>query len=227
VTVKKVTLALAGLTLGLASAANAQDVTISYSGIDTIPANNNFVSELNGLGYFNYTTTGASIVLNGDAIITFEFLGSESGYDDTFSTVSVPVLSLTETSLPPAGENHFAVPVMIGQGSFLSGDLLGRLLFSTLNPGGMNATIGQAGFGIFLPGPQPPSSGSFNTPVFLLGYDDQIAGDDDNHDDFIVRATVSSPVPEPATWAMMLIGFGAVGYSLRRRRRAGALPQAA
>lgn len=28
-------------------------------------------------------------------------------------------------------------------------------------------------------------------------------------------------VPEPATWAMMLFGFGAVGYSLRRRRRTG------
>jgi hypothetical protein len=26
-------------------------------------------------------------------------------------------------------------------------------------------------------------------------------------------------VPEPATWAMMLLGFGAVGYSIRRRRR--------
>ena len=25
-------------------------------------------------------------------------------------------------------------------------------------------------------------------------------------------------VPEPATWAMMLIGFGAVGVSLRRKR---------
>ena len=25
-------------------------------------------------------------------------------------------------------------------------------------------------------------------------------------------------VPEPATWAMMLIGFGAIGWQLRRRR---------
>ena len=33
-------------------------------------------------------------------------------------------------------------------------------------------------------------------------------------------------VPEPATWAMMLIGFGAVGYSMRRRRKPG-LPQIA
>jgi len=28
-----------------------------------------------------------------------------------------------------------------------------------------------------------------------------------------------SAVPEPATWAMMLVGFGAAGYSLRRRRK--------
>jgi hypothetical protein len=28
-----------------------------------------------------------------------------------------------------------------------------------------------------------------------------------------------SAVPEPATWGMMLLGFGAVGYAMRRRRR--------
>jgi outer membrane lipase/esterase len=28
-----------------------------------------------------------------------------------------------------------------------------------------------------------------------------------------------APVPEPSTWAMLLIGFGAIGYSMRRARR--------
>ena len=28
-----------------------------------------------------------------------------------------------------------------------------------------------------------------------------------------------SPIPEPATWAMMIIGFGAVGVAMRRRRK--------
>ena len=27
-----------------------------------------------------------------------------------------------------------------------------------------------------------------------------------------------APVPEPATWAMMLVGFGAIGFALRRRQ---------
>ena len=39
-------------------------------------------------------------------------------------------------------------------------------------------------------------------------------------------ANVAASVPEPGTWAMMLLGFGAVGYSMRRRRRSE-LPQIA
>lgn len=37
---------------------------------------------------------------------------------------------------------------------------------------------------------------------------------------------VGGAVPEPATWAMMIVGFGAVGFAMRRRRPA-TLPQAA
>jgi hypothetical protein len=39
--------------------------------------------------------------------------------------------------------------------------------------------------------------------------------------------SITSAVPEPGTWGMMLIGFGAVGYGMRRRRRNVALPQLA
>ena len=37
----------------------------------------------------------------------------------------------------------------------------------------------------------------------------------------------AAAVPEPGTWAMMLIGFGAVGFSMRRGRRVKAVPQIA
>ena len=35
------------------------------------------------------------------------------------------------------------------------------------------------------------------------------------------------PVPEPGTWAMMLLGFGAIGFAMRRRGRPALLAQAA
>ncbi|QNP44517.1 PEP-CTERM sorting domain-containing protein [Sphingomonas daechungensis] len=52
---------------------------------------------------------------------------------------------------------------------------------------------------------------------------------DRNDDGFKLSSIVVNPtpaVPEPATWAMMLIGFGAVGFSMRRGRRIGILQQA-
>jgi len=38
----------------------------------------------------------------------------------------------------------------------------------------------------------------------------------------LAGAAATSGVPEPATWAMLLIGFGGVGYSIRRGRKVSA-----
>ncbi len=42
-----------------------------------------------------------------------------------------------------------------------------------------------------------------------------------------IRFNVATGVPEPGTWLMMLLGFGAIGSALRRRPRGVTLPQAA
>lgn len=53
------------------------------------------------------------------------------------------------------------------------------------------------------------------------GAEDLTGGGDFNYTDFQFVSTTSilNSVPEPGTWAMMIIGFGAVGTVARRRRR--------
>lgn len=187
-----------------------------------VPTNNDFRSLLASLGLTRYTTTGAGIVLDADSLITFHLLGTESGYSDSFSTVSAPNLGYTEST---SFQNSFLAPILIGTASFGAGSLAGLLNFSS--SGGAPATIGQDGFGIFL-GADQLSGAAVST--FYLGYDDQINRQDDDHDDMIIRAVVSSvrtAVPEPATWAMLLAGFGLVGGALRRRKRAAVMPAVA
>ena len=38
-------------------------------------------------------------------------------------------------------------------------------------------------------------------------------------DNLLVTGNVPSAVPEPATWAMMIMGFGLAGTAIRKRRR--------
>ena len=42
-----------------------------------------------------------------------------------------------------------------------------------------------------------------------------------------VGSGATSGSPEPATWAMMLLGFGCIGFQLRRKRDAKLLTQSA
>jgi PEP-CTERM motif len=42
-----------------------------------------------------------------------------------------------------------------------------------------------------------------------------------------IGGEVTTPLPEPATWAMMIFGFGAAGFAMRRSRRKALLAQIA
>jgi len=43
----------------------------------------------------------------------------------------------------------------------------------------------------------------------------------------VTLASATGAVPEPATWAMMLLGFGGIGFAMRRNRRNATLQQLA
>lgn len=215
-TLRKTVLGIAGL-IAASAPANAA-VIVGFGDTDPIPASNNFQGNLASLGLVQVATTGASLVLDQNSIITFSLLGSESGFNDTFSTSNISYTEFTSFL------NSFGSPIALGSTFFSAGSLAGLLTFTS--SGGASATVGSDGFGIFL-GPNAASGDALN--VFYIGYDDQITSQDDDHDDFIIRATVApaTAVPEPATWAMLLLGLGTVGYGMRRARRRPKLIQMA
>ena len=72
------------------------------------------------------------------------------------------------------------------------------------------------------------TNGRFN---FFASGDEKIASLTflSGQNSFEIDNLAVSMVPEPATWGMLLIGFGAIGYALRRRlkaERGGAAPRA-
>ncbi|WP_422060031.1 PEPxxWA-CTERM sorting domain-containing protein [Sphingopyxis sp.] len=208
---KKSLTALALLSALAAPAAAQAAAIVSFDSKTTISDGNNFKTQLAGLGLTKYDSTGVSIVLDANSIITFYLMGSESSFNDTFSTVSSPVLASTESS---NFQNNFGAPILLGSRSFSAGSLAGLLNFSAV--GGKSATVGQSGFGIFLAGNQTSGTG---VSTFYFGYDDEKTDPDKDYDDMIIRADVTSAVPEPATWALMLAGFGFVGGAMRANRR--------
>lgn len=192
-------LVIAGLAFAVPAAAATFSVTPGSK--FAVPANNDFIGDLAGVGLNAYTTVGASISLSGPTKVKFEYMGSESGNVNYF----------TGGSLAPYAENNKAVwgPTLIGYANFAGGAFT-NLSFSSIG-GVANSTVGMDSFGIFLPSLR---STGLTSSVIYLGFDDQINNIDDNHDDFIVKVTA---VPEPASWAMLIVGFGIVGMTARRR----------
>ncbi len=61
--------------------------------------------------------------------------------------------------------------------------------------------------------------GYTGAPITSISFTGTAFGDGVDFDDAAYGSLrVAAAVPEPSTWAMMLLGFGAIGFSIRRRR---------
>lgn len=189
--------------VGAASAQAAFVVTVG-SPVAVIPGSNDYSAQLAALGLTQYTASGASIALQGTTTVRFAALASESGFVDTFTAGSA-----SYTFSGAGNLDAFAAPIGFGGDTFGPGF---AATYTADNASALTAPVGSAGFGIFLPTGLKAGDTYIATTLYF-GYDNQTFNDDDNHDDLIVSASV----PEPATWAMMIGGFGLVGAGMRRR----------
>jgi PEP-CTERM motif len=218
---------LAAGTTGASSGENAPQsgygaVVIDVTGLSSITFSNVTATWVQGSG------TAAGVTLNGGTLNDPDGVGSASGEN---------ISSLNDISGIQASTAGFLAGVFVGSttsptaptGLDFTSSGLGTS-FSSLNP-----LLQQAFFiGDGLTGDGTGGTQTFYVPTgattLYLGVTDACgysgAPNDcytDNEGYFTVTtngAGVSAPggVPEPATWAMMLVGIGGLGAAIRRRR---------
>ena len=144
-------------------------------------------------------------------------------YDDNqFSMANVGAQQNAINLLLGAGNYTVDWNALVGAGKVVSGSDLTALNNLLATAGG------QVVLGLHW-GNVPGAAG--NVSAFYL-WDNATAGsirltDTQGYSNAVLYRATTPPVPEPATWAMMLVGFGGIGMALRRRRRNTILPQLA
>lgn len=186
-----------------ASLAATVDITGSTG---TTGGYNDFGDELNAaLGGNAVLVAPTSMTTMGMVRLVFTAVGAESGYNNSFYATGAGALH--ETGNFGNGSNLLT---SAGQGS-VTGIFNGLLdgLLSFANNMGLVVNPGALEFGVFAQG------GAGAHSVFFLAFDDNGAGPDDNHDDFLIRVNV---VPLPAGGLLLIGGLGVLA-ALRRRRQ--------
>lgn len=143
------------------------------------------------------------------ATLLFNFVGPSG--TATFQLLSNPTPDFSQTFI---GSDQFSFNNVSGTYGGVAGTAssisFGNGIFSSFSLVAPNLGFTQFGSPVLFSG--PPGSPTFSTGTFTL-----INPFFGNGTLTISEATAA--VPEPATWAMMLLGFGAMGVTMRRRRR--------
>ncbi|WP_309610187.1 DVUA0089 family protein [Sphingomonas sp.] len=196
----KIIAALTVATMGLSSAP-ALATDFSFTG--SLPT-------ANTVQLFNFIVGAPSTV----TLRTYSYAGGMNSAGTVIAAGGFdPILSLFDSTGLRIGFNDDGAGVPVDP---VTGAAFDTLLSSPLGVG--SYTVSVSAFSNFAIGPNLSngfSGGGSFTDVTQHLRTNQWAFDVLN----VGAATQVGGVPEPATWAMMLIGFGAAGVSLRYRRR--------
>lgn len=156
---------------------------------------------------FTGTTTDSSDLRlssgQGQAVVTGALDAGTSNPNDTFDITAFNLALENDATfdwieLSLAGTGTVSFSLLDDSGTTFTSDASGDFIFDLTN--GLNKFAFQAINGQSIAGLSFTVADGGVTSVRQIRID-------------------SAVVPEPATWAMMLLGFGAIGFTMRRRRR--------
>jgi len=223
---------LVGVALAASTfAAGAAQATILFS--DNFNSENGGLTQLNYTGFANWTVTGqVDLVKSPDYSITCPGscvdLDGSSGPGSILSSSILYnaneklTISFDMSGNQRGGTDQFDFTAYFGA----SQDITNFGVLTGFTYGGSGSYFGLASLGLYTE--SVPTSKAFTT--YSLEFIPTTSGSmklyfatpsGDNVGPLIDNVLVTSTgVPEPATWAMMITGFGMAGIALRRRRAA-------
>lgn len=157
------------------------------------------------------TLSLGSLITDQTGMISFTYLGQESGYIDQFNLL-INGQKLLESD--PVGKTVSAFVDKVGAVNFSFTENTSASNYA-VNGGywAPNTSIGLIGTNMGFGG---------GTYSYVLGYNDSAGtatlGD---WDDFVVGVNftpMAAPVPEPETYAMLMAGLGILGWTAKRKR---------
>lgn len=149
----------------------------------------------------NYTFTPGSYY-NYSETSTFAALGGFT-FNATTNTISNVTYTAVQTGTGKPGPFHFTIGTVVSPTQVdFSGDYTGDVFFGDINT-------------------------YFFSQSLALGGTDTITGGAYYGFPKLAGGSVTTAVPEPTTWGLMLIGFGAIGMAVRRGGQRGVAVQTA
>lgn len=175
-------------------------------------------------GYLGqYGTAGLGITNTTDSGTNYHAVDNQSGNDfimfvfDRAVNLSQAVLNAYPVDSHASADNDAFVSYATLSTNYASvneSTAFANALFTTLDTNGKNVqgNLGSGNLTNF-------NTGSTYANVWIIGAARSNYGNFDRTlDGFKLSAVTVNAVPEPATWAMMISGFGFIGAAMRRRR---------